>query len=544
MGVEQGSLKEGSALRQKNVLGTTINPSTFDAQTDGTQKTQLVDSLYANYDINNPLPTDGDSVYIKDIDLDKSTKVGWTGNIVDLFDCPNDTTGLYNDTSTNPKVLYISFCRTVYLNAIGLGSNLTGKTFSNTKIDFIGSDGTVRSTFDDSTNNTKYGTKLYSFSPTACVAIRFSFLTANTDIGLSNITIQKEQAVVSRIEALKPSGTIVDVGATYQGSLKTSLSDDLGFVGYNTPIGEIRIIEPIRLAGAGFEGTTIDTNFWTTGATGTSASIVQANAQMLLTSGTSNGAYVYAYSVRRARYVSGSSMRFRCIGQLGDTGTTNNKRRWGIGYGATMPTITDGAWFQLDGTEFSVVTCKGGVETKVTSFNGNLGTTYPLSTNANKCEIYWTNSTIWFVLGGQLLHTVSATSATWSNTMSFHAFKDSLNSGVLGASVTMAVRTASIYRLGSFLTAPTSKYQSGTTAGIICKYSAGVIHQVIISGITNNAVVTIRDGTAVTDSIIWSSGAMSNQTIPFALDFGGAPFFKGLFFDITGANCNVFINYE
>lgn len=171
-------------------------------QTSGDQKTQLVDSTKASYTVQNPLTCDGDSVYAKDIDVANSTKVGWTGNIIDLFDCPFDTVGMYNDTSTTPKILYISFCRTLYLNAIGLGCALAGKTFSNVKIEFIGSDGTVRSTFDDSTNSTKYGTNLYQFTPTACVAVRFYFVTTNTDIGLTNITIQKELSTISTIKGI------------------------------------------------------------------------------------------------------------------------------------------------------------------------------------------------------------------------------------------------------------------------------------------------------------------------------------------------------
>jgi hypothetical protein len=525
--------------------GATINPATSDIQTDGTQKTQIVDSTFNNYDIQNPLPTDGDSIYIKDLDLTHSTKVGWTGNIIDLFDCPNDATGLYNDTATNPKILYVAFCRTLYLNSVGLGCNLTGKTFSNVKIEFIGSDGTVRSTYDDSTNNTKYGTKLYEFAPTACIALKFSFCTTNTDVGLSNLTIQKETAVISRLRALKPNGIINDIDSTYGGGLYTALIDNLGFVGYNTLIGEIRVAEPFRQLGAGFEGTTIDTQYWTTGASGTGATVTQGNCQLLLTSGTANGATVYAYSTRRSRYLSGSSMAFIGVGQLGDTGTVGNKRRWGIGWGASMPAITDGAWFQLEGTEFSVVTCKGGVETKVTSanFNGDLGN-YSLSTLANSTEISYINTEIVFSMGGYKLHVVDASVATWTTTMNFHAFADSVNSGALGASVTLAVRTAAIFEMGRPQTQPIKKYQSGTTSGVSCKLGAGNIRGIIISGVTNNAVVNLYDATTAGGTVWWSSGAMTNQTVPMQLPFYDLPFFTGLSFDITGANCNLMVIYE
>jgi len=149
--------------------------------TSGSQKTQLYysDGITA-VDIQNPLPIDGDSIYAKDINLIHSTKVGWTGNIIDLFGCPSDSVGMYNDSVTNPKIIYIAFCRVVYLNAIGLGCNLAGKTFSNVKFEFIGSDGTVRYTYDDSANNTQRGTYLYSIPLTltmpaiTCIGVKIS----------------------------------------------------------------------------------------------------------------------------------------------------------------------------------------------------------------------------------------------------------------------------------------------------------------------------------------------------------------------------------
>jgi hypothetical protein len=516
--------------------------STSENQLSGLQKVQLnySDGITA-VDIQNPLPVDGDSVYAKDIDLTHSTKVGWTGNIVDLFDCPNDSIGLYNDSVTNPKILYIPFCRTLYLNAIGLGCNLTGKTFSNVKMEFIGSDGTVRSTYDDSANNTKYGTKLYSIPPTACIGIKFYFATVNTDIGLSNITIQKEISVTSRIRGLKPSNVIADVGVTYGGSLKCSVSDDLNFPSFNTPTGELRVIEPVRLIGAGFEGTTIDTRFWATGATGTAATIVQAGCELVLTSGTSNAAYVYAYSVRRARYVTGSSNRFRCVGKLGDAGTVNNKRRWGIGWGASMPTITDGAWFQVDGTEFSVVTCKGGVETKVTSanFNGDLGA-YALTAVVATLEIYYTNSIIKFVIGGLTLHTVTASLASWTNTLAFHTFVDSLNSNILNASVTINVRTASVYRLGKIETQPITYHLSGDAATHVLKLGQGLLHKIVFnntSGTSINIVDNITGSTPSLGIITTTASCIGPWDVYY-------PFNNGLILITTGNGLDATIVYE
>jgi hypothetical protein len=86
------------------------------------------------------------------------------------------------------------------------------------------------------------------------------------------------------------------------GNLKVaSPVDEYGWSAENTPMGDMRIVEPFRLVGATFEGTTIDANYWTTASTDAPAAIAQANAQLLMTSGTANGATVTAYSVRRGK---------------------------------------------------------------------------------------------------------------------------------------------------------------------------------------------------------------------------------------------------
>lgn len=483
-----------------------------------------------------PLSTDGDSVYVKDIDTDRITKDGWTGEVIDLFDCPNTDSGVYNDTITNPKVLFIPFCRTVYLNAVGLGCHIAGKTFSNVKMEFIGSDGTVRYTFDDSTNNTKYGTKLYSFVPTACTGIRISFLTANTDVGLTNITIQKEGTVVSRIRALKPDGTIADIDATVGGNLKTAISDNYGFDVENTPMDELRTITPVKLIGTNFEGTTTDTNFWTITPVN-NGTTTQSGNQIILSTGTTTSGAVSLQSVRFARYVGGSSNRFRSVIRLGDTGVVNNSRKWGMFNG------TDGAYFELDGTTLYIVTLNASTPTRVAIANWNVDTVAPTLTNANTYEIYITNSGVYFVIDSILKHIVYADTTPWASHISLPAKISNTNTGI-NTNQTIECRVMTIYRLGNLETQPTAKYQSGTTAGIVCKYSTGNLRGIIISGVVNNAVVTLYDNTAASGTIIWSSGTMSNQTVPFDLDFKSIPFAIGLTMVISGANCNVLVMYE
>lgn len=363
--------------------------------------------------------------------------------------------------------------------------------------------------------------------------------------GLSATTYLRLQTALCPIVEALPRSLSED------GHLKThifGIQDEYGWLAENTPVGELRVTTPTRLVGAQFDGATIDPNFWVA-TVANSATIAQGNDQIVLTSGTNSAGSAKLNSVRRARYVSASPNGFRGVVQLGDTGTVNNTRQWGVAFGATMPTITDGAYFRISGVTFSIVTNKGGSETVVSSgsFNGNLGASYIPSTNATTYEIYWTNSSVWFVVGSDILHTVSAAASPWSNTMSHYVYMDNVNSGNT-TSVTLSCRVASVRRLGPLLTQPNSKYQSGTTAGVVCKYGAGNLHSMVISGIVSGSVATLYDNTTGSGNVIWSSGTMTigNQAtnLPYPVDFKGLPFFVGLTLVVTTQNSNCLVVYE
>ncbi len=333
------------------------------------------------------------------------------------------------------------------------------------------------------------------------------------------------------------------------GNFKTgikSIQDLYGFEVKNTPIGEMRVVTPMRLVGANFEGTTLDSNFWSN-TVANNGTITQANAQVTIaTNTTSANGSAKLYSVRRGRYVSGSAMMFRAVCKV-TAGATNNKRRWGVAYGATMPTISDGAYFELDGSVFSVVLNKGGSEDRVSSgsFNGKMGTTYEHTLiTAKTYEIYWTNSKVYFVINGELLHTFTASTDTWADTMNFHIYMDSVNSNNAQTNNVIYCRVASIKRLGSLITQPISKYQSGTVTALVCKYGAGNLHELIISAIVNNSAITLYDNTTNSGTVIWASGAMGATTQPYTIDFKGLPFYNGLTINIATANCNVVAIYE
>lgn len=160
---------------------------------------------YKDVDVQYPLPTDGDSIYAKDVDTDNSVVTDWTdldstGENVAYIPFTGLFTRIQNSTTDNPKNLTIYFNRTILASGVGLGTNIGG-SFSNVKVILLGSGGTERSAVDDSANSTVYTSKIYTFKEDIYFnAVRLEFATTNT-ITLSNITAQKTTNVnVSQID--------------------------------------------------------------------------------------------------------------------------------------------------------------------------------------------------------------------------------------------------------------------------------------------------------------------------------------------------------
>ncbi len=345
-----------------------------------------------------------------------------------------------------------------------------------------------------------------------------------TNIGTATTTYLRLQTVLCPIVEALPRATTPD------GRLKTEshLTDDYGFDAEFTPMNEIRVTEVYKLAGAPFIGTTVDSNFWTVTNTN-GGTTTQTGGQMTLQTNGADGATAVT-SVRRGRYVAGASLRYRSVIQL-DSGLANNTRRWGVADWTTLPTITDGAYYQLSGTTFSIVTLKGGTPTVVSSgsFNGVYGSTYILDTGVHTFEIYWTNSKVYFSLDGSLLHTVSATSAPWTNTPTLYIWMDNINTGGLATNKVLNVRVTSISRLGPLQTAPIYKHL--TTGTTVCKYGAGTLHSIIVNTPANQTV-TLYDNTAGSGTVM-AVITLGNNTVPIELHYD-MDFYTGLTIVLSG----------
>lgn len=398
--------------------------------------------------------------------------------------------------------------------------------------------------------------------------------------------------------ALCPVVEAVPRSLDANGNFKVSLKEDLqGNKIENSNLGEMQVVERNRIVGTQFDGNVVDSNFWVTSvATGT---VTQTGSTVTIKSGTASPHYAAIYSNRKARFVTGTSSKYRAHIRLADTGTANVKRRWGIGqisnylltitsasvvagdiytnngqqftilktettttasvWGTGAPAagaqtyvkvvgaggnltgsafaaqyvITDGAYFNLNGTTLTLVTCKGGTETPVANgaFNGQLGLTYRLDTNNTVYEIGYSNGGVMFMVGQVPLHKVTSTTTTWTNTMHLHIFADVINSGASSA-VDFYSRAMNITRIGKLETSSRNTYIPTTATAQILKYNAGRLHKVILGDTTASGTCIFYDGITATNtisSLVWNSATDVPTPIELNIDF-----YNGLAVTATG----------
>lgn len=217
-----------SLIRENNLLNDSwvvINPATEDNQTNWDQKT-VIQTLWEDVSVQNPFPTNGDSVYAKDIWTEESITTNWvdedaTWLDVVLIPFTNLHTRISNTTSDNPKILRIHFNRTISLDQVWLWCVWVWENFSNAKIIILGSWWVERTVLDNSSDDTKYTSRNYQFWPELWNAIQIEFHTTDS-ICLSNITIQKVTKVSSQLRWLDQNQIMRDIRSTEVGNLMTS----------------------------------------------------------------------------------------------------------------------------------------------------------------------------------------------------------------------------------------------------------------------------------------------------------------------------------
>ena len=304
-----------------------------------------------------------------------------------------------------------------------------------------------------------------------------------------------------------------------------------------TPVNTLSVNTQVRLVGTNFDGTTKDPNFWTETVTN-GGTVTQAGKITLSTNTTADATAQYD-SVRTARFVGGHPLKYISACNFVTAGTTDNARRFG------PYNDNNGGYFELDGTTFSIGYRSGGADVLVNSgsFNGNYGPSWdPVADTVYRFDIEWLPLGAFFYINGKLLHTV--TGGTPPQQLSLPIRMENVNDNGSTSDVDLECHGAVIIREGNLTTNPISYYQSGTTAGVVLKYGPGTLRGAVISGVANNSVITIYDNTAASGTVIWSSGSMGAQTQPYELNFHELPFSTGLTLVIATASSNITLIYE
>lgn len=315
-----------------------------------------------------------------------------------------------------------------------------------------------------------------------------------------------------------PSGASTSENQT-NGSQRGSISGrNIGKTAQVSPMRALSTFDQVRLCGTPFHGTTKDPNFWSETGTGASGSVTQSGGQVVLTTTADSGSAAVYTTVRCSRYISGSSNKFRAVVRFPDLGTAsnNNVREFGAA------TATDGFLFQLAANVLNIVVRKSGVADQViakAAWTGTYASAFTLDTNVHTFEIQWTNSSAWFFIDDNIVHTVSGSTSPSTATLSFPCVARNVNTGV-GPAVSLNIRTMSILRMGQPISRPHWKYTNDALAATVLKYGPGTIHR-LVNG-NNKGTLALYDCVttgALTGQICLLDLTQMVGNIDFELDF-------------------------
>lgn len=333
------------------------------------------ENIYTNVDVNNPFPTDGDSVYAKDLIIDLSDQGSFEITTEPTADKRRILSSMVSDvhlekkddTATNPKQITLTFKRPVLTNSFGIDSGPLGD-FSNVKITvFQGQFSAV--VIDESTDGTKYTIRLFDIAPLKFSKMLIEFYTTDTvTIGL--VGIFKNIEVAARLQALNDAGFVEDISCTNQGNLKVALQE-YGDTPSIDAFDRLRVSAPYTI----FDSKQLHDKqplFWdeSTGGSGSSThNSVNAAVEMDVTASATD--FVIRQTKQRFNYQPGKGqlafMTFRCPDVEGITA------RVGMfdGQGANYLTPKNGIFFECGDALSWNIAKNGSITEAITQANWN-----------------------------------------------------------------------------------------------------------------------------------------------------------------------------
>lgn len=348
---------------------------------------------------------------------------------------------------------------------------------------------------------------------------------------------------------LVPIANSVPRALSEEGNFKVGvyeIENDWGDKVRISPNGGLDTYQAEKLVGVPFNGTTVDTTFWTTTATN-NGSAVQTGGEIYLRTITApatsspNGTASIT-STRVGRYINGipNMCRMQCDF---DGHNANNTKRIGV-FTGTIGSPTDGAVFEIIDQVFSIATYKAGTPTRVAngSFNGDYGATCnDIPANLETFEIIYNNRYVWFMWNNKLVHKVdSSATGTWSDTLHLPCRAECYNTGNSTTDTGLKIRSFVIMRLGSTLSRATYKYFTGAVAVAagLCKRGPGTLHALINNDSAGSIIIYDSIGTA---STIIASIDLTKIVSPiiFNVDFQ-----TGLSIALTGIGAKVTITFD
>lgn len=260
-------------------------------------------------------------------------------------------------------------------------------------------------------------------------------ITSTFRTGLFRASISGIKFVRARISSYV-SGSITVVARKTAVEAQNNAINAMPFDGQNNRSAGVTLLQDLTVGAKGILISDtftagVDANKWTTTASGTGAVAATSGVARFTTGATANSSIAIQLTQTKVFYP-GTVTVFASGVKMGDTGTANNRRRWG------MFTATDGYFFELNGTTLSAVVRKAGADTLTSIANFVMDTnlhTYEMEYQGDACQ-FKVDRTVYASLGGVV-------STVRTDTLDLPIRYENTNINGSTTNVTMDVRSTS-----------------------------------------------------------------------------------------------------